>query len=100
SSTATDFAPAIASLSALCRHKDWITHDPLGLGGLLFDADPLCQLPSQDRLEDADLLEDLMDDCRRGLNALLATRYLNRTASQRWPFRDLGLAIGLRGLGG
>jgi hypothetical protein len=94
----TDLGPAIASLSSLCRHKQWITYDPLGLGGLFFDADRLSQLTSQDRLGDADLLEDLMNACRGGLS-FLGTGYLNRPTSQRLPFRELGLAIGLRALG-
>ena len=38
-----DLSLAIESLSALCQHRNWTTDDPLGLGGLLFDAGRLCQ---------------------------------------------------------
>src|SRR5207344_2334594 len=33
-----NIADAIDSLAALCQDRDWATDDPLGLGGLLFDA--------------------------------------------------------------
>jgi hypothetical protein len=94
----TDLRPAIDSLSALCRHRDWTTDDPLGLGGLLFDACRLCQLTSAEPLEAADLLEDLANACYASLYAILDSRFLNRPNSQRLPFRELGLAIGLRTL--
>jgi hypothetical protein len=85
-------------LSLLCQHGNWTTDDPLGLGGLLFDACRLCQLPREEGLNDVRLLEELMDACRDGLIALLAGRPLNRPASHRLAFRELGLAIGLRAL--
>jgi hypothetical protein len=95
---AADLSPAIGSLSALCRHKDWATHDPLDLGGLLFDACRLCQLTSAEPVEAADLLEDLVNACHVSLYAILDKRFLNRSVSQRLPFREFGLAIGLRAL--
>jgi hypothetical protein len=91
---ATGLSAAIDSLSQLCRHRDWTTEDPLGLGGLLFDACRLCRLPGEER----DLLEELTDGCRNGLMAFLASPQLNRPASHRLAFRELGLAIGLRAL--
>jgi hypothetical protein len=94
-----DLGQAIASLSVLCRHMDWTTDDPLGLGGLLFDACRLCQLTgAEPELEVADLLEEIVDGCRRSLNAILGGRSLSRPAFQRLAFRELGLAIGLRAL--
>ncbi len=35
-----DLTFAIETLSKLCRNRDWTTTDPLGIGGLLFDAPP------------------------------------------------------------
>ena len=35
---------ASEALFALCEHEQWATGDPLGVGGLLFDACRLCQL--------------------------------------------------------
>lgn len=93
-----DLAPAIETLSALCQHKDWATDDPLGLGGLLFDAGRLCQLIGDDNPQDIRLLEAVLQACRHGLAALLASRYLDRPTAHRLAFRELGLAIGLSAL--
>jgi len=95
---ATALSGAIESLSLLCRHRDWTTEDPLSLGGLLFDACRLCRLPGEERSNDADLLEELTSGCSNGLMAFLAGRQLSWPSSQRLAFRELGLAIGLRGL--
>ena len=94
----TDLSAAIESLSVICQQRDWTTNDPLGLGGLLFDACRLCQLIGEQRPGDARLLEEIMDACHRGVMALLAGRYLNRPPGHRLAFRELGLAIGLRAL--
>ena len=95
---ATDLDEAIESLSVVCQQRDWTTDDPLGLGGLLFDACRLCQLIGEQQPSDARLLEEIMDACCQGLTALLAGRHLNRPLSHRLAFRELGLAIGLRAL--
>ena len=85
---------AIDSLAALAQDRDWATDDPLGLGGLLFDACRLCRLFEEET--DADLLEALLDGCSRGLASFLRARPLARPASHRLAFRELGLAIGLK----
>ena len=95
---ATDLSAAIESLAALCEHKDWTTDDPLGIGGLLFDACRLCRLDSEQRVGDARLLEEIIDAGGNGFIAFLASHDLNRPASHRLAFRELGLAIGLRAL--
>jgi hypothetical protein len=94
---ATDLSAAIDRLSALCQQRDWTTADPLGLGGLLFDACRLCRLIGDQR-DDVRLLEEVIQACHDGLMALLASQFLNRPASHRLAFRELGLAIGLRAL--
>ena len=93
-----DLSSAIDSLSALSQHRDWATEDPLGLGGLLFDAGRLCQLVGNGHFGDVRLVEDVLDACRNGLAVILASRYLNRPISHRLAFRELGLAIGLKAL--
>jgi hypothetical protein len=93
-----NLSAAVASLSVLCQYRNWTTDDPLGLGGLLFDACRLCQLPFEERFNDVRLLEELTDACRNGLMAFLTSRQLSRPASYRLAFRELGLAIGLRAL--
>jgi len=85
---------AIDYLAALAQDRDWATDDPLGLGGLLFDACRLCRLFEEET--DADLLEALLDGCSRGLASFLRARPLARPASHRLAFRELGLAIGLK----
>ena len=93
-----DLTQAIETLSALCQHMDWTTDDPLGLGGLLFDACRLCQLLRDEHLREIRLLEEVMQACRNGLTTLLASGYLDRPTAHRLAFRELGLAIGLRAL--
>jgi hypothetical protein len=88
-----DLTSAIESLSKLCRERDWTTTDPLGIGGLLFDACRLSQLTGGDA--DRELLEQLTDASEKSLRAFLASRSLRRSSSPRLAFRELGLAIGL-----
>ena len=82
----------------MCQRRNWTTDDPLGLGGLLFDAGRLCQLLGNEQFDDIHLLEDILGACRNGLASLLAGRYLNQPVSYRLAFRELGLAIGLKAL--
>jgi hypothetical protein len=85
---------AATALAALCVGRDWATDDPLGLGGLLFDAGRLCQLGGL--TNEADLFDDLLTSCARGLSGFLAGGSLNQPPAHRLAFRELGLAIGLR----
>ncbi len=88
-----DLTSAIESLSNLCRKRNWTTTDPLGIGGLLFDACRLSQLTGGDA--DQELLEQLTEASEKSLRAFLAGRSLRRSSSQRLAFREFGLAIGL-----
>jgi hypothetical protein len=90
-----DIREEIHSLAALTHDRNWATDDPLGLGGLLFDACRLCRL-SENSPTDAELLEALLDGCSRGLASFLRARPLARLASHRLAFREFGLAIGLK----
>ena len=87
---------AINALSKLCRNRDWTTNDPLGIGGLLFDACRLFQLTGGH--EEQDLLQELTDAFEKGMKAFLISRTWTRPPSQRLAFRELGLAIGLKAL--
>lgn len=86
------------ALFALCRHGEWTTGDPLGVGGLLFDACRLCQLIGREQPRELRLLQEVMQGCRNGLMVMFDLSYLKRPTSQRLAFRELGLAIGLRAL--
>ena len=87
---------AIASLSPLCQHRNWTTDDPLGLGGLLFDAWRLCQLLDPNSHADVDLLKALLDSCSYGLISFVRAGHLASPLTNRLAFRELGLAIGLK----
>ena len=91
-----DLTAAIASISTLCRGRDWGTNDPLGIGGLLFDACRLSLLPQ--RNGDDRLLKKITDAFENGVSTLLASQLLTRHVSQRLAFRELGLAIGLKAI--
>jgi hypothetical protein len=87
---------ATEALFALCKHGQWATNDPLGVGGLLFDACRLCQLLGQENRGEVRLLEGVMQGSGDGLMTMLKTRYLQQPTRHRLAFRELGLAIGLR----
>ena len=90
-----DLNGGIKWLSGLCEHRDWTTDDPLGVGGLLFDACRLCQLPGQHHPGDVPLLKEITQACERGIVAFRNGRNPARPAPHRLAFRELGLAIGL-----
>jgi hypothetical protein len=92
--SAGDLTKAINSISNLCRSKNWGTSDPLGIGGLLFDACRLSQLPHWP--SDHRLFEEITNAYEDGVRAFLASGSLTRPTSQRLAFRELGLAIGLK----
>jgi hypothetical protein len=66
------------------------TDDPLGIGGLLFDAVRLDQIGGERDLETA-----LEAAALAGLDGYLARGELRAPAGRRLAFRELGLAIGL-----
>lgn len=93
---ANGLGEASKDLFALCENGQWATDDPLGIGGLLFDACRLCQLVGQRNGRELRLLEHVMQGSADGLMIMLKTGYLERPIEHRLAFRELGLAIGLR----
>ncbi len=89
-----DLTSAIEALSKLCHERDWTTIDPLGIGGLLFDACRLSQLTGGDL--DKKLLEQLTRASEKSVRAFLAGRSLRRSSSQRLAFRELGMTYSRR----
>jgi hypothetical protein len=89
---------AIADFAELCMGRSWLTDDPLGLGGLLWDAWRLGQLIQERGIERLSLLEDILDASLTGLVAFSEERSLERPAAYRLAFRELGLSIGLHAL--
>jgi len=88
----------IDELSAICRGIDWITEDPLGIGGLLFDSCRVAQLLKRRAFENVELLSALLESALTSLEICNRSAPWRLPALYRLPFRELGLAIGLKGL--
>jgi hypothetical protein len=80
----------------ICQGKSWVTDDPLGIGGLLFDACRVAQLIASGNLEQTDLLETLLESSLIGLESFVKENSLRLPVGYRLAFRELGLSIGLR----
>lgn len=85
-----DLDHAIASFAAMIDPDALATTDPLGIGGLLFDAHRLARLDASDPL-----VEPILEAALGGLRRYLEQADLRAPASRRLAFRELGLAIGL-----
>ncbi|MBD3676167.1 MAG: hypothetical protein HUJ26_21870 [Planctomycetaceae bacterium] len=83
---------------AMCQQKNWATEDALGIGGLLDAAVRLFQLIQRSHLDRVPLLFNLLHDAQLSLKTFRGSYSLTRHPEQRLAFRELGLAIGLRGL--
>jgi hypothetical protein len=93
-------AGVITDFSELVDRRALETDDPLGLGGLLFDARrarDLCERGALPR--DDGLAESLFDAARGGLRRYLSDGHFRLSADRRLAFRELGLAIGIRAAG-
>ncbi|MFA5515276.1 MAG: hypothetical protein WDA20_03230 [Desulfuromonadales bacterium] len=93
-----DLRTAIGELAEMCRGTNWATEDPLGTGGLLFDAHRLAQLMLRANFQENGLLETTLDAALLGLEAFATRSPFRLPAAYRLPFRELGLAIGLKAL--
>ena len=88
----------IAEMAAICRGKDWVTDDPLGIGGLLWDAWRMAQLIDRGAFRDIAILETTIGAALVGLKAYAGANPLKIPAGYRLAFRELGLSIGLKGV--
>ena len=95
-SAGKDLRSEIFDVANICEGKSWVTDDPLGIGGLLFDAGKVAQLMVSGNLEQADLLENLLESSRIGLDSFVKENSLKLPADYRLAFREVGLSIGLR----
>ena len=89
----------IRDMQEISKGKEWATHDPLGLGGLLSDAYRLVQIVDMGNSIYKYLLRDTMEDSGMGLAFYSKTNHLKVPADYRLAFRELGLAIGLKAIG-
>jgi len=97
--TQFDLTREISDLAQMCRHTNWTTGDPLGIGGLLFDACRVLQMKADHNgFNDHGLLAALLESAFAGLEIFLARGGLAGSAGDRFAFRELGLAVGLHAL--
>jgi hypothetical protein len=87
--------PELSGFSCMTEACDWVTADPLGIGGLLMDACRVEQLGDQATLANDELLCALLAAALDGLRHFAERNDLRRPASPRLAFRELGLGIGL-----
>jgi hypothetical protein len=86
----------IAGAAAMFGPRHWHTDDPLGIGGLLFDACRALQLLAAGRRVDRTIAEQLTRVSLDSLESFVARKGLSGPPEYRLAFRELGLAIGLR----
>ena len=90
-----DLKPEIADMAKICRSVHLDTNDPLGIGGLLFDASRIAQLMIRGRLENQGLLERIVDSALLGIELFAKSGSMEYPAEYRLAFRELGISIGL-----
>ena len=90
-----DLRAEIADLAEICKGKNWVSDDPLGIGGLLSDSYRVAQLMANKYFEQTDLLGVLLDSSLPGLESFARKNPLKFPADYRLAFRELGLSIGL-----
>ena len=95
-SKGSELRAEISDMANICEGKSWATDDPLGIGGLLFDACRVAELIVSGNLEQDGLLETLLESSLIGLDAFVKENSLKLPAGYRLAFRELGLSIGLR----
>lgn len=96
-SAGPDLDDAIAGFARMVEEGDWVTADPLGIGGLLMDAERLHHLLSRASLPYQELLISLLTAALAGLQYARMGE-LDQPVSRRLAFRELGLAIGLQAI--
>jgi hypothetical protein len=90
----------ILELAAMCRGSEWATEDPLGIGGLLCDASRIAQLGAAGEFHELRLLEEVVSAALLGLEAVAESGFQRLSVRYRLAFRELGLAIGIKGVAG
>jgi len=83
----------------MCKNREWTTDDPLGIGGLLSDACRLTQLIIKSGIGFDNMLKDLLQSADRGLHYFMQSDPMKMPPEYRLAFRELGLVIGMHGVG-
>jgi len=95
---APDLAKEISDMAAICTGRNWVTADPLGIGGLLWNACHLAQLIGRGLPDQTALLQTMLASAATGLESFAHMDSMQLPADYRLAFRELGLTIGLRGV--
>jgi hypothetical protein len=85
-------------MKKICHGISMVTDDPLGLGGLLSDATWIIQLINNG-YNLFELLETILDSTIIGIRSYISNNPMELSADYRLAFRELGLSIGIKGLG-
>ncbi len=88
----------IADIAAIGRVISLLTTDPLGIGGILGDARRIVLMDDSEGFYSR-IVPLILDASLEGLQDLTLSRSLSLPASYRLAFRELGLCIGLAGIG-
>ena len=94
-----DLSREQSELAALLSGTALATDDPLGTGGLLFDAVRIAALAAREAFPAPGLLGPVLAAAQAGAAAFSWSGALRHPAEHRLAFRELGLALGLRGAG-
>ena len=89
---------AIGELEEMCVRGNWVTADPLGIGGLMENASRLAQIVFNRGVERRSLLRRILIDSEISIRAIAGSPLLIEPAERRLAFRELGLSIGVHGL--
>ena len=81
--------------ASMCEGRSWASPDPLGTGGLLFDAGRVVQINAAGLVTVPLEVAALLGDAITGLDAWAGQGQMRLDARFRLAFRELGLAIGL-----
>lgn len=88
----------LAATAMMIEGGHWHTDDPLGLGGLLFDAGRVIQLVAAGQMMNTGLASALLRTSTESLEAFVRQVPLIQPARYRLAFRELGLSIGLHAI--
>ncbi len=95
STSGPDLDNAIHEYEIMANQTRWPSPDPLGIGGLLIDANRVAQLKQRGAPMDTHLVAKLLGTALAGLRYYATNGELQAPAEHRLAFRELGLAIGL-----
>jgi hypothetical protein len=96
-----ELQPLKEDFQEICAGREWSTDDALGIGGLLLDTLRVCILTEAKAALPASVQpQKLWGDSLHSLENFASQHSPRMSATQRLPFRECGLTLGLRALHG